>query len=94
MQATGIIRRIDDLGRIVIPKEIHRNLGISEGTPMEMFVDDNRVIFQKYIATGNLRERLQDLTKAFYDCRADLDKESAGEIEERIKALATALEER
>lgn len=49
MQATGIIRRIDDLGRIVIPKEIRRNMGIREGDPLELWTDrDGSVIFKKY----------------------------------------------
>ena len=39
MRATGIVRRIDDLGRVVIPKEIRRSMGIREGDPLEMFVD-------------------------------------------------------
>ena len=39
MRATGIVRRIDDLGRVVIPKEIRRSMGITEGDPLEMFVD-------------------------------------------------------
>ena len=39
MKATGIVRRIDDLGRVVIPKEIRRNLHIREGEPLEIFVD-------------------------------------------------------
>ena len=39
MRATGIVRRIDDLGRVVIPKEICRSMGIREGDPLEMFVD-------------------------------------------------------
>lgn len=48
MKATGIIRRIDDLGRIVIPKEIRRKMGISEGDPLELFIENNKVIFIKY----------------------------------------------
>ena len=48
MQATGIVRRIDDLGRIVIPKEIRRNMGIREGEAMEIFLEDNYVCFKKY----------------------------------------------
>ena len=49
MRATGIIRRIDDLGRVVIPKEIRRSLGIREGEPLEIFTDkDGMVIFKKY----------------------------------------------
>ena len=48
MKATGIVRRIDDLGRIVIPREIRKNLGIIEGDPLEIFVDGKTVIFKKY----------------------------------------------
>ena len=49
MQATGIIRRIDDLGRVVIPKEIRKNMGIREGDPLELWTDrDGSVIFKKY----------------------------------------------
>ena len=50
MKATGILRRVDDLGRVVIPKEIRRNLGIAEGDPLEIFVDptNDMVCFQRY----------------------------------------------
>lgn len=49
MKATGIVRRIDDLGRVVIPKEIRRTLRIREGDPLEIFVDrDGEVILKKY----------------------------------------------
>lgn len=48
MKATGIVRRIDDLGRIVIPKEIRRNIGLREGEPMELFLEDNCVCLKKY----------------------------------------------
>jgi len=41
MKATGIVRRIDDLGRIVIPKEFRRSMGVREGDPLEMCIDDN-----------------------------------------------------
>jgi AbrB family transcriptional regulator (stage V sporulation protein T) len=48
MKATGIVRRIDDLGRVVIPKEIRRNLRIREGDPLELYTDGNSVCFKKY----------------------------------------------
>jgi stage V sporulation protein T len=49
MKSTGIVRRIDDLGRLVIPKEIRRTLKIKEGDPFELFImDDKSVCFQKY----------------------------------------------
>jgi AbrB family transcriptional regulator (stage V sporulation protein T) len=41
MRATGIIRRLDDLGRVVIPKEIRRTMGVREGDPLEMYVEEN-----------------------------------------------------
>lgn len=56
MKATGIIRRIDDLGRVVIPKEIRRSLKIREGEPLEIFLEDNCVCFQKYSTLSSLAE--------------------------------------
>ena len=55
MKATGIVRRIDDLGRVVIPKEIRRNLRIREGEPLEIFVDrEGAIILKKYSPLGEL----------------------------------------
>lgn len=55
MKATGIVRRIDDLGRIVIPKEIRRTLRIREGDPLEIYTDsEGEVIFKKYSPVGEL----------------------------------------
>lgn len=55
MKATGIVRRIDDLGRVVIPKEIRRTMRIKEGSPLEIFTDrDGEVIFKKYSPVGEL----------------------------------------
>ncbi|WP_068786641.1 AbrB/MazE/SpoVT family DNA-binding domain-containing protein [Paenibacillus phocaensis] len=48
MKSTGIVRRIDDLGRVVIPMELRRTLGISEGDPLEIFVDGDKIILRKY----------------------------------------------
>lgn len=49
MKATGIVRRIDDLGRVVIPKEIRRTLRVREGTPLEIFTDrEGEIILKKY----------------------------------------------
>ena len=57
MKATGIVRRIDDLGRVVIPKEIRRTLRIREGDPLEIFTDsDGLVVFKKYSPIGELSD--------------------------------------
>ena len=57
MKATGIVRRVDDLGRIVIPKEIRRTLRIREGDPLEIYTEkDGGVIFRKYSPMGDMQE--------------------------------------
>ena len=53
MKATGIVRRVDDLGRVVIPKEIRRTLGIREGDPLEIYLsEDGGCVFKKYSPLG------------------------------------------
>lgn len=48
MRATGIVRRVDDLGRVVIPKEIRRSMGIREGEPLEIYLENDAVVFRRY----------------------------------------------
>lgn len=83
MKATGIIRRIDDLGRVVIPRDIRKNLGIREGDPLEIYVDEltNSVCFQPY-----KRNLLQDLAamrdrinNSLYDYEKERDVSAAFE---------------
>ncbi len=63
MKATGIVRRIDDLGRVVIPKEIRRTMRIREGDPLEIFTDRNgEVIFKKYSPLGELASFADDIS--------------------------------
>ncbi|MEG2893741.1 MAG: stage V sporulation protein T [Clostridium sp.] len=65
MKATGIVRRIDDLGRVVIPKEIRRTLRIREGDPLEIFTDrDGGVILKKYSPIGELSDFAKDYADA------------------------------
>ena len=57
MKATGVVRRIDDLGRVVIPKEIRKTLRIKEGDPLEIFTDkEGEIILKKYSPIGELSE--------------------------------------
>ena len=56
MKATGIVRRIDELGRVVIPREIRRSLKIREGDPLEILIEKNCVCFKKYSALGLFSE--------------------------------------
>ncbi len=65
MKATGIVRRIDDLGRVVIPKEIRRTLRIREGDPLEIFTDrEGGVILKKYSPIGELTDFSKDYAES------------------------------
>lgn len=65
MKATGIVRRIDDLGRVVIPKEIRRTMRIREGEPLEIYVDkEGEVILKKYSPMGELTSFSKEYAEA------------------------------
>lgn len=68
LKATGIVRRIDDLGRVVIPKEIRRTLRIREGDPLEIFTDrEGQVILKKYSPIGELNEFATEYCQSLHD---------------------------
>lgn len=67
MKATGIVRRIDDLGRVVIPKEIRRTMRIREGDPLEIFTNnDGGVVFKKYSLMGGLGDFSAQLCESLH----------------------------
>lgn len=67
MKATGIVRRIDDLGRVVIPKEIRRTMRIREGDPLEIYTDrEGEVIFKKYSPIGELAGFAAEYAETLY----------------------------
>ena len=80
MKATGIVRRIDDLGRVVIPKEIRRTMRIREGEPLEIYVDrEGEVILKKYSPINELGEFAKEYADSLHEalghvvCIADRD---------------------
>lgn len=104
MKATGIVRRIDELGRVVIPKEIRRTLRIREGDPLEIFVDrDGGVILKKYSPIGELgdfaREYAESIHQSVSHSAAICDKDSiiavsgSGKKELADKPVSTEVEE-
>ncbi|MFR3030546.1 MAG: stage V sporulation T C-terminal domain-containing protein [Blautia sp.] len=105
MKATGIVRRIDDLGRVVIPKEIRRTLRIKEGTPLEIFTDrEGEIILKKYSPIGELSIFAKEYTEALtqttglISCIADHDQVVAtsgnGSKELQGKEISQELERR
>ena len=60
MKSTGIVRRLDELGRITLPIELRRNFDVNERDPLEIFVDDDKIILKKYNFTGEDMDDLID----------------------------------
>ena len=91
MRPTGIVRRIDDLGRVIIPKEIRRKLNINEGDALEIFTSWDGVIFKKYHSAAPVREALNTLRtivaetdEGDFSCRAEF-LQSIYELDARLK---------
>ena len=103
MKATGIVRRIDDLGRVVIPKEIRRTMRIREGDPLEIYTTkEGEVIFKKYSLLGGLEDfaaqfcdtlsRSTDFTAAVTDRDAIIAVAGVGKRELLGKTISEPLE--
>lgn len=63
MKSTGIVRRLDELGRITLPIELRRNLGLSERDPLEIFVDDDKIVLTKYNPSDVFTGEMIDLVE-------------------------------
>ena len=87
MKETGIVRRIDDLGRVVIPKEIRRKLLLLEGDPLELFVQDDGIFLKKYIPDYNLVEVISDIERKFDFMVDEIGHKNNKEIKSRLKEL-------
>ena len=93
MRATGIVRRVDDLGRVVIPREIRRSMGIREGEPLEIFLESDAVIFRRYsYKLADEVKRLGDLVEANYNGSAE-NREKLSGILDAIYDMVKADEE-
>ena len=80
MKATGIVRRVDDLGRVVIPKDIRRTIGIREGEPLEIFIEGKDTIcLRKYKV--NLSDTVDHLKEQIKKCGEDLTDDTLMRIE-------------
>lgn len=93
MKASGIVRRIDDLGRIVIPKEIRKNLRLSEGCPMEIIPTQEGILLKKYYPETSLLDLLSATAKEVEEICVDLGPEKTGYIRKRIRDIQLLLKE-
>ena len=95
MKATGIVRRIDDLGRVVIPKEVRAQLGIREGDPLELYMSDDgrELVLKKYDTTAPIRTIVNQLSDITADSEyfKDLDEDTAIALRALTKILKNNL---
>mgnify|MGYP000917684379 CR=1 FL=1 len=87
MPATGIIRNIDNLGRLVIPKELRRKFGIKDGDPVEIFTDCNSIILRRYYAAGSIKEIVDRLQAELQEAEELENREKAIELTDELLAL-------
>lgn len=83
-KCTGIVRRIDDLGRVVIPKEIRRTMKIREGDPLIISTTENGVLFEKYNVNADITDSLKQVIDNYED---DLTKDEIESIRKVIKSI-------
>lgn len=88
MKRTGIIRRIDDLGRIVIPREIRNILRLQEDDPLEMFIRDDTLILIKHNVQRPVRKALKNLWELV---EKDPNLKCSGELQEKIREMSVIL---
>ncbi len=91
MKSTGVTRKIDELGRIVIPKEIRRMLSIRDGENLEIFIEENKIILQKYLVMENLTDLSQKIVDIIFSSSNETiivtDREKVIAISEDYKNL-------
>lgn len=80
MKETGVIRRIDELGRIVIPKEIRKRLRVGPGDMLDIFTSDKQIILSKYTELSEMEDHLEHLLKAYKNDHLDLIVSSSSEV--------------
>lgn len=96
MRATGIVRRMDDLGRIAIPKEIRRTLHMECGEPLAIFTDEDCVIFQKYHKTPikDEIEKLKDHIQDYYECNDNFTQKQINEFNDALSTIQKAFKDK
>ncbi|MGL6216421.1 MAG: AbrB/MazE/SpoVT family DNA-binding domain-containing protein [Lacrimispora sphenoides] len=87
MKTTGIIRRVDDLGRIVIPREIRRNLCFQEGSPVELFTDGDKLVIQKYQTCDSISDTVKTLRDLIVDYSDEFSHDRLSSLLEQVDAL-------
>jgi transcriptional pleiotropic regulator of transition state genes len=91
MKSTGIVRRIDDLGRVVVPKEIRRTLNISEGDPLEIYVYDGMVCYRKHIPESDYIETVNSMVENL-EQDTDINIDIKIKLKSKLKEIVSLLD--
>lgn len=91
MKATGIVRRIDDLGRVVIPREYRRVINVREGDPLELFLTEDGVLFKKYNLSETISDNIERLIDSIEDAHLDINTDKSKEVIGLLKAAMSIL---
>ena len=88
MKSTGVVRKTDELGRIVIPKELRRTLEINNGDPIEIFVDNEKIILKKYTSSNEclITGKIEASNVTLADGKLTLSEEGIDQLLEEIKS--------
>lgn len=95
MRTTGIVRRIDDLGRIAIPREVREILNMEYGESLEFFIDKNCVILKKYHITP-IKDEIEDLKKHiqdYYECNNNFNQKQINEFKNALSTIQKAFKD-
>lgn len=93
MKATGMVRKVDDLGRVVLPKEIRTNLGIDVGAPVEFYVDGEQMILKKYDVAGSVEELVAKLEQEIRMKEQLLTQKQMAALDEKLQELKAIVKE-
>ena len=93
MKATGMVRKVDHLGRLVLPMELRRNLGIGTGDPVEFYVDSDLIIMKKYDTTGSVEELVDKLEQEIRMKEQLLTPKQMAALDEKLQELKAIVKE-
>ena len=93
MKATGMVRRLDHLGRLCLPKELRRKMHLGEEDPIEIYVDGDSIILKKYDAAGDMEQLLDNLEKSIRLCETMIPTKKVQKLLGKAKDMRRILAE-
>ena len=94
MKSIGAVRKMDEQGRIVIPKSVRKRLGLFPGKLIEFFVMDDEVIIKKYKPSNSIQDKIRDLDNILSDIGTELSQENREQVEIHAEALKKLCQQR